>query len=74
MAERYGTVPKKFTAEWWDYFWTYYKWYVITILFVVIAIGSTIYGKITEEKFDLTVTYAGNNMYSEEVCDKIKQY
>ena len=34
MAEKYGTVPKKFTSAWWEYFWDYYKWHTIATVFV----------------------------------------
>lgn len=73
MAEKYGTVPPKFTKAWWEYFWMYYKWHTIITLFVIIAIGVTIYGKVTAEKFDLTLTYAGNLGYSAEGAEKIEK-
>ena len=73
MAEKYGTVPKKYTKEWWDYFWTYYKWHTISVILLVIVIGTTIYGKITAEKFDLTVTYAGNYALPVEHTEKIEE-
>ena len=66
MSERYGEVPKKFSKAWWEYFWEYYKWYVIAPLVIAIAIGSTIYTKLTEPKYDITLTYAANNFISDE--------
>ena len=36
MAEKYGTVPPKYTAKWWQYIWDYYKWHIII---TVIATG-----------------------------------
>ena len=60
MAEKYGTIPEKFTKAWWAYYWEYYRWYVIVPLVIIIAIGATIYSKVTEEKFDTTLIYAAN--------------
>ena len=50
MAEKYGVVPKRFTREWWDYFWMYYKWHTIAIAFVIIAVTVTIVQKINAPK------------------------
>lgn len=73
MAEKYGTIPKAFTKEWWEYFWTYYKWYVLIPLFIIIAIVFTAVQKGSMEKFDLTLTYAGNSYYNEEISAKIEE-
>lgn len=73
MAEKYGTIPKKFTKDWWEYFWTYYKWYVLIPVFIILAIVFTVAQKNSMEKFDLTLTYAGSNFFSEEVSAKIEE-
>ena len=73
MAEKYGTVPPKFTKAWWEYFWMYYKWHTIITVFVILAVVVTIYGKVTAEKFDLTLTYAGDYSYSDEGTEKIEE-
>lgn len=72
MAERYGTIPQKFTKEWWEYFWMYYKWHTISIFFAVVIIGFSVYSTITAEKYDLTLTYAGGSHYSEETIQKLE--
>lgn len=72
MAEKYGTVPPKFTKSWWEYFWMYYKWHTIITLFVIFAVGITIYQNVTAPKYDITLMYAGSNMYSEEASLKIE--
>lgn len=59
MAEKYGIVPKRFTKEWWGYFWMYYKWYVIIPAVVAALITGAIITNIKMNKFDLTLTYAG---------------
>lgn len=71
MAEKYGTVPKKFTSEWWEYFWMYYKVYVIVAVFIIIAAAVTINQIMTAPKYDLTVTYAGNSGFPEEISDEV---
>ena len=71
MAEKYGTVPPKFTSAWWEYFWMYYKTYVIIAVFVIITAAVTIYQIATAPKYDLTITYAGNSAFTEEMHDEV---
>ena len=73
MAEKYGTIPPKFTKAWWEYFWMYYKWHTIITAFVIIAIVSTVYQTLTAPKYDVTLMYAGKNMYNEETSMKIQE-
>ena len=73
MAEKYGTIPKKFTKAWWEYFWMYYKFHTLAIVLVVLAIGFTVYQNLTAEKFDTVLTYAGSNYYAEDITAKLKQ-
>ena len=71
MAEKYGTVPPKFTKAWWEYFWLYYKWHTLITLFVVVCVVTTIYQRITAVKYDITLTYAGYSTYSEETINEV---
>lgn len=71
MAEKYGTVPDRWTKEWWDYFWYYYKWRVILIAFAILCVVFTVAQCAMREKYDLTVTYAGHMMYSEEEVNRL---
>jgi hypothetical protein len=71
MAEKYGTIPKRFTKAWWEYFWLYYKWYVIIPALIIAAIVSTVYSNITAPKYDVTLTYAGKNVFSEDSAEKL---
>ena len=71
MAEKYGTIPPKFTKAWWEYFWLYYKWHTIITLFVIICIAFTFYQRITTEKYDVTLTYAGYSTFPEETVEEI---
>lgn len=70
MAEKYGTVPPKWTKAWWEYFWDYYKWRVIITAFIVLCVLFTVAQCVTRTKYDLTVTYAGHKMYTEEEINR----
>ncbi len=71
MAEKYGTIPKKFTPEWWEYFWMYYKVYVIVGIFILITGAVTVYQILSTPKYDITITYAGNSAFTDAVSDKV---
>lgn len=73
MAEKYGTIPKKFTPEWWEYFWMYYKTRVILISLFILVISITVYQVLTSPTYDITLTYAGNRAFSDDICDKITE-
>lgn len=66
LAEKYGVVPPKFTKAWWSYFWDYYKWYVIGGGFALLCVIITAVQCSTREKYDLTVTYAGQLVFDSE--------
>ncbi|MDO5398691.1 MAG: hypothetical protein Q4G33_12260 [bacterium] len=71
MAEVYGVKPKKFTKEWWPYFWMYYKWHTIGIVFVVLAVVFTVAQCLMRPKTDLSITYAGHHMFTDEQAAQI---
>ena len=66
MAEHYGEVPPKFTKAWWEYFWMYYKWYVIVGIAVVLCALFTIAQCSSRVNYDLTVNYCGSYYYDNE--------
>lgn len=66
MAEKYGTVPPKFSREWWGYFWDYYKWHVIITVFALICVIVTVAQCASREKYDMHIIYAGNMAFTEE--------
>lgn len=72
MAEKYGEIPPKFTKQWWEYFWEYYKWHVIITVAAVIIAAVTIVQCATREKYDMTVVYAGHMNYSEGEIQRFK--
>ena len=63
--EKYGTIPKRFTKAWWEYFWEYYKWHTIAVVFVVFMITSIIYSNVTATKYDMYVSYVGTGFFEE---------
>lgn len=71
MAEVYGVKPKKFTKEWWPYFWMYYKWHTIGIVFVVCSVAFTVAQCLMRPKIDLSMTYAGHHVFSDEQSAQI---
>lgn len=71
MAEKYGVVPKKFSKEWWPYFWMYYKWHTIGTAFVVIMIAITAVQCATREVYDTTITYTGSQIISQDSIEAL---
>ena len=72
MAEKYGTIPPRFTKEWWEYFWMYYKGYVLGIGFLLIALIITVCQIATRPHYDTTIMYAGALSFPEEVTEFIE--
>ena len=72
MAEKYGTIPKRFTKEWWEYFWDYYKIHTIASIIVILLIVMTIYQVRTSPKYDFNITYTGSQMFFDDEVDQIK--
>lgn len=65
MAEKYGEIPFRFTAAWWEYFWYYYKWRVIITAAALLIAAVTIVQCATRAKYDMNIIYAGHMSYSE---------
>ena len=70
--EKYGTVPKRFTKAWWEYFWEYYKLHVIVSVVVISMIGISAHQLLTNPKYDVTVTYV--KVTDKEGMDFAKNY
>ncbi len=73
MAEKYGTVPPRFTKDWWGYFWDYYKWHVIITVVAVVIAAVTIVQCANRPKYDMTVVYAGHMSYSDKETEKLQE-
>lgn len=72
MAEKYGTIPKRFTKAWWEYFWDYYKIHTIVIALIIMAVAFTVYQVKTTPKYDLNLSYAGEMYLSDEMVSAIQ--
>lgn len=73
MAEKYGEVPPRFTRQWWDYIWYYYKWHIIITLTAIIVAAVTIVQCATRTRYDMTVVYAGHMNYSDEEIVRLQE-
>ena len=80
--EKYGEIPKRFTKNWWEYFWDYYKIHTIATVVAVVAIASTISQCVNKIDYDLSIVTAGLPTLSQvgdetlctalsELCDDI---
>lgn len=72
MAEKYGTVPPRFTKAWWGHFWYYYKWRVLITAAAILIAAVTIVQCVSRPKYDMTITYAGHKVYSDEMSEKMQ--
>ncbi len=70
--EYYGEKPKKFTKEWWPYFWDYYKWHTIVIVATVLAVVVTVVQVKSQEKYDASLVTVGKIVFTDEVRDQVK--
>lgn len=73
MAEKYGTVPPRWTKEWWEYFWDYYKLHVILIAAAVILTAFTLGQCAMKPKYDMTITTTGHIIYTEEELEHMAE-
>ena len=71
MAEKYGTIPPKFTPAWFGYVWLYYKWHIILPLAVILFTGFTMYQCTHRPQYDAEVIYAGHTVFSEAQTEEI---
>lgn len=70
--ERYGTKPKKFTAEWFDYVWEYYKIHIIVALLLVAAVIYTWVSLATATRYDMELSLSLTSGIDEEAEAGIK--
>ena len=59
--EVYGEKPKRFTAEWWDYIWMYYKWHILGTVFAIFMVVTTITQCANRTEYDLKLTVVTEN-------------
>lgn len=73
MAEHYGVVPKRFTKEWWPYYWMYYKWPTIGTAFALALIIVTVVQCAARERYDVNVNYTGEAVFAPETARKVEE-
>ena len=71
MAEKYGTIPPKFTLAWFEYVWTYYKWHIIIPIAVILFAGITMYQCTHRPKYDAEIIYAGHVVFTDSQVKEI---
>ena len=59
--EKYGTIPPKFTKDWWIHYWTYYKLHFLLGTFLFFAVVHLIYTNVTAVNHDLKIKYLTTN-------------
>lgn len=64
--EVYGTKPKRFTKEWWGYFWYYYKWHTLAVVFASFLIIYSSVQCAMQPKYDLHIDYISEFGLTEE--------
>lgn len=72
MAEKYGTIPPKFTKDWWGYVWEYYKLHILATLVVLAFVGSYIHSCATQVHYDVTVVHIDSNIIGEDVSEALR--
>lgn len=76
--EKYGKIPPRFTKAWWEYFWEYYKWYVLGVVFVIFMSCVWLFQCTHRVKYDMNIVYAGHDTYTEtqqqQLCSLAKEY
>lgn len=71
--EKYGKIPDKFTAAWFEYVWEYYKIHIIVTLLVIAAVVYTWIAIATRTYYDLYVCFAGDHAISSESKEKFTE-
>ena len=64
--ERYGKIPDKYTKEWWDYIWYYYKWRFIGTAIAIFLVVITVVQCASRINYDAEICYLGNIRYTDE--------
>ena len=57
-----------------SYIWMYYKEWIIGILFVVIALGTTVYQIATRETYDMEIGYYAEKMITKDTLAALEEY
>ncbi len=71
--EVYGVKPKKFTREWWGYFWYYYKWHTAGVLFALFVIITSLVQCVTQINYDLQIDLITEDYITGEQTEKLEE-
>jgi len=63
---------KRFSKEWWNNYWFYYKWHTIAGLFVLALIIGTIVDVVTRINPDIDIMVASQYVFADEHVEEIK--
>jgi len=69
--EVYGEKPKRFTKQWWEYFWDYYKIHTIAVIFVIILTISTIVECANRVHYEMQMDFISEHGLTEEAQNNI---
>ncbi|MDD6213926.1 MAG: hypothetical protein PUB42_01880 [Firmicutes bacterium] len=70
--EVYGEKPKRFTKEWWEYFWDYYKWHTIGVAFVLFIIAITAVQCANKIDYDIIIDYVSEFYLTDEDTENLR--
>ncbi len=72
--EVYGEKPKRFTPEWWEYIWMYYKWHIVGTVVAIFVLVTTITQCANQPRYDLEVTVITEREIVFTQTDIMKEY
>lgn len=61
--EKYGTIPPKFTKDWWAHYWHYYKFHIILGLILLAGVIHLVVALVNKVDYDLSVEIVTANYY-----------
>lgn len=64
---------KRFSPEWWQNLWFFYKWHFLVGLIVVVAVVLTVIGSINRVEPDIHILFAGDYVLTEEDTAILKE-
>lgn len=61
--EKYGTIPPKFTKDWWGHYWHYYKFHITLGLILLAGVVYLVLALVNKIDYDLSVEIVTTNYY-----------
>ncbi len=73
--EKYGTMPPRFSKDWWEHYWTYYKFHFLAIILIIFVIVELVHGCVTRVHYDIQIEYAAySQMPQDESITKLNDF